>query len=174
MTEAEPIREVRTGFLEKAVAQSAPNVQWASPLFIRSSYDNVIRRWWLWQAVCVDKQPQVLPSIELLAAAMIRHKTPEQAQENLNNALADFKPKNCTDTYLPQSKPSKPIIIAKDLVITEGMRGIRQRIMYNMPWLFERFWGGTWLCISAFKASILSVTTNKSIDHIRVILNTTV
>lgn len=133
--EAEPIRELRIGFLEKAVAQSAPNVQWGSPLFIRSSYDNVIRRWWLWQPVCADKQPQVLPSIELLAAAMIRHKTPEQAQESLNNALADFKPKNCTDSYLPESKPSKPIIIAKDFVISEGMRGIRQRIMYNMPWL---------------------------------------
>jgi CHASE2 domain-containing sensor protein len=131
----EPIFESRTGFLEEAVSNSAPYVQWGSPLFLASSYDNVIRRWWLWQPICTNEQPEVLPSIQLLAAALIRHQTPQQAQEGLNSALSQFKPTFCSDDYIPQSLSSEPIKIAEGLEITEGMYGIRQRIMYNMPWL---------------------------------------
>jgi CHASE2 domain-containing sensor protein len=134
----EPIRESRTGFLETAVAKSAPYVQWASPLFLSSSLDNVIRRWWLWQPICTEKQPEVIPSIQLLAAAMIRLETPQQAQERISTALADFKPKYCSDIYMPKSESSKPIKIAEGLEITEGMYGIRQRIIYNMPWRFPQ------------------------------------
>jgi len=131
----EPIFESRTGFLEEAVANSIPSVQWGSPLFLASSYDNVIRRWWLWQPICTNKQPEVLPSIQLLSAALVRHETPQQAQESLNNALSRFKPAFCSDDYIPQSVSSEPIKIAEGLEITEGMYGIRQRIMYKMPWL---------------------------------------
>lgn len=132
--EPQPVFESRTGFLENAAAQAAPYVQWASPLFLASTYDNVIRRWSLWQPICTDKQPQVIPSIQLLTAALIRHETPQQAQDNLDKALDRFKPQFCSDTYVPQPASSEPIKIAEGLEITEGTYGIRQRIMYNMPW----------------------------------------
>jgi len=131
----EPIYESRISFLEEAVAKSAPYVQWASPLFQASSYDSAIRRWSLWQAICTNKQPQVLPSIQLLAAALVRHKTPQQAQESLNNALSQFKPAFCNNYYVPKIVSSEPLKIAEGLEIKEGLFGIRQRIIYKMPWL---------------------------------------
>ncbi|MDM8562963.1 CHASE2 domain-containing protein, partial [Candidatus Marithioploca araucensis] len=132
--EPEPIRKARTGFLEEAVKNSAPYVQWASPLFLQSSFDNVVRRWWLWQPICTEEKPEVIPSIQLLAAAMIRLETPQQAQDKIKTELSRFKPELCTDNYIPLSESSKPIKIAEGLEITEGMHGIRQRILYNMPW----------------------------------------
>jgi hypothetical protein len=129
----EPVREVHTGFLEEAVKKSAPYVQWASPLFWQS-YDNVIRRWLLWQSVCTDGIPDIIPSIPLSAVAIIRLETLQQAQEKINTALADFKPKYCSDSYMPKLVSSNPIKIAGELEITEGIQSIYQRIMYNMPW----------------------------------------
>jgi CHASE2 domain-containing sensor protein len=130
----EPIRESRISFLETAVADSAPYVQWASPLFLRSSYDNVIRRWWLWQPVCTQGKPEVIPSFQLLAATIVRDGNPEKAKESIDNALASFKPSLCGDTYIPQAISSQSIRITDGLTVSEGTRGIRQRIMYNMPW----------------------------------------
>jgi len=132
--DSEPVREAHTGFLEEAAKKSAPYVQWASPLFLRSSFDNVLRRWWLWQRICTEGKPEVMPSIQLLAAAMIRLETPQRAQKKIQTELARFKPQFCSDNYMPQSESSKPIKIAEGLEITEGMHGIRQRILYNMPW----------------------------------------
>jgi CHASE2 domain-containing sensor protein len=132
----EPIYESRISFLEEAVVKSAPYVQWASPLFLASAYDKVIRYSLLWKGICTAKKPEVIPSIQLLTAAMIRHDTPQQAQLSINNALAQLKPKSCnSDNYMPQSVSSKPIKIVEGLEISDGLFGIRQRIMYKMPWL---------------------------------------
>jgi hypothetical protein len=130
------VHEVRPSFLDNAVTQSAPYVQWASPLFWQSSYDTGVRRWWLFQPVCQDNQPDVIPSIQLLAATMMLDGTPKKAQDNINQALAQYKPKNCTSNEMPTAiSSSQPIFITDNLNITEGTRGIRQRIMYKMPWL---------------------------------------
>jgi len=129
----EPIREPRTGFLEAAVKQSAPYTLWASPLFQPSSYDHAIRRWGLWQSICTEALPEVLPSMPLLAAAMVHHETPQQAQAQINAELVRFKQAICGE-HIPQSESSKPIKIAEGLEITEGMYGSRQRIIYKMPW----------------------------------------
>ena len=131
-----PIREPQPSFLDKAVAESAPYVQFSAPLLVRSSHDNVIRHGWLWQPICIEKQPEVIPSIQLLAAALIRHQTPQKALDSINNALAPFKKlEYCHDSFMPQSVSFKSLKIADDLEIPEGIGGIRQRIRYNMPWL---------------------------------------
>jgi hypothetical protein len=128
-----PILVPRPSFLEPAVAQSTPYVQWASTLFYRS-YDDVVRRWWLWQPTCMKQQPGIIPSAELLAAAIIRNGTPQQTQEILSTALSPFQPKNCTDKYiLPQVLPK--MIQMGQLTVRTEVRGIHQRIMYSMPWL---------------------------------------
>jgi CHASE2 domain-containing sensor protein len=130
------VHEVRPSFLESAVVQSTPYVQWASPLFWQSSYDTGVRRWWLFQPVCQDNQPDVIPSIQLLAATMMLDGTPKKAQDNINQALAQYKPKNCTSNEMPSAiSSSQPIFITDNLNITEGTRGIRQRIIYEMSWL---------------------------------------
>jgi CHASE2 domain-containing sensor protein len=132
-----PIQELRPSFLDNAAAQSAPYVQWASALFWESNYDGAIRRWWLWQAVCTEEQlPQIIPSIELLAATMVLLTEPQQAQENIDKVLSKFKPKFCTEDYsLPWISSSERLPIVKDLLeVTDGVRGIHQRIMYTMSW----------------------------------------
>jgi CHASE2 domain-containing sensor protein len=130
---SEPIRESRPSFLDEAVAKSAPYVQWAAPLWVRSPADGVIRRGWLWQPICTEKQPEMIPSTQLLAAAMIRFEAPQVAQESINNALTRFKLAHCSDSYRPQSVLSRPVKIADELEIPEGAQ-IRQRIMYQMGW----------------------------------------
>jgi CHASE2 domain-containing sensor protein len=148
----EPIREPRTGFLEAAVTQSAPYTLWASPLFQQSSYDDAIRRWGLWQSICTDELPEVLPSMPLLAAAMIRHETPQQAQDKINAELVRFKQDICGEN-IPQSESSKPIKIAEGLEITEGMYGNRQRIIYNMPWDHPQSIADKWILRYALRDS---------------------
>lgn len=129
-----PILEPRPSFLDSAVVQSTPYVQWASPLFWKSSYDGGIRRWWLWQAICKEKQADIIPSIELLAATMVRSEGAQQAKDSIDNALAKFKPRYCTDAYTLPWSSSEPLTIVNGLTVTDGVRGIRQRIMYHMPW----------------------------------------
>ena len=126
-----PIPEERSSFFDPAVAHSMPYVQWASSAFFRSS-DYVIRRWWLWQPTCTSQQPGVIPSIELLAAALIRNEKPQENQELLTNALNRFKPKKCPGHYVPPQP--EPIQIGQ-LTVSTDTYSIRQRIMYSMPWL---------------------------------------
>jgi len=132
-------REPRIGFLEDAVSKSTPYIQWASPLFQKSSSDGAVRRWGLWQYLCVtekkEKKSGIIPSTQLLAAAMIHHDTPQQASDKINAELARFKQKVCGDEPLAKPTLSKPIKFAEGLEITEGMYGISQRIVYNMPWI---------------------------------------
>jgi CHASE2 domain-containing sensor protein len=138
------IVEPRIGFLEKAVSDSAPYIQWASPLFQPSSYDGVVRRWGLWQSICTaEEKPDIIPSTQLLAAAMLHLDTPQQAQDKIHAELARFKRKVCGDSYIPQS--SKPVKIAEGLEITEGIYGISQRIVYNMPWVSPQSIAEKWM-----------------------------
>lgn len=133
----------RIGFLETAVAQSMPYVQWASPLFLQSDYDQIVRRWWLWQPICTEQQPGVIPSIQLLVAAHVLNSTPqptekelEQIQQEVTDTLSKFQPKNCPGT-LPAPEPEQIIPIGKNLTVSGGRHDISQRIMYKMPWLVE-------------------------------------
>jgi len=128
------VHQIRPSFLEEAVKQSAPYVQWASPLFWQSSYDTGVRRWWLFQPVCRNHQPEVIPSVQLLAATIILDGTPDKAQNNINQALAQYQPQNCEVSEMPPIVSSETIPITENLTITEGTRGIRQRIMYHFPW----------------------------------------
>jgi len=142
-------RVSRIGFLADAVENSKPYVQWASALFFASQQDRVVRRWSLWQPVCMigkDKQPEghVIPSIELLATTWFKNgvlenfepKKFQDFQDNVfSKTLEPFRPskENCTgkdDEYNPNIP--KSIEIGK-LKVSTG-EGIGQRIIYSMPW----------------------------------------
>ncbi|MDM8559153.1 CHASE2 domain-containing protein, partial [Candidatus Parabeggiatoa sp. HSG14] len=130
-----PIHQPRIGFLETAVTNSAPYIQWAAPLFQPSSYDNAIRRWKLWESICTaEEKPDIMPSTPLLAAAMIRLDTPQQAQDKINEELVRFKQTVCGDEHIAKSELSKPIKIADGLEFTDGVYSTFQRIMYHLPW----------------------------------------
>jgi len=128
---------LRPSFLDIEVAQSAPHVQWASVFFGKSEYDSVVRRWSLWQTFCdKEENPGVLPSIQLLAAALIRNGPPQRTFDLINMAFFPFQPKNCTKKYLEEYVPPKiPKTIAiGELFINTDMGGINQRIVYSMSW----------------------------------------
>jgi hypothetical protein len=131
-TEYSPF-QARISFLEKAVAQAAPYVQWASTLFHKTD-DQVVRRWFLWHPTCTMKQEDiqsgVIASVELLSAILIRG----ISSEKLNSSLASFKLQNCIKDDVLTLQDKNEIMIGGLSVNTE-IRGIHQRIMYTMPWL---------------------------------------
>ncbi len=123
----------RPSFLDEAAEKSAPYVQWASTLFFRDAYELMIRHWWLWQSACTAQKPTVIPSIELLAAALIRNGLSQT--DNFEKALRPFQPQDCL-TKPTTHLPPENIQIGK-LTVSTGQHGIKQRIMFSIPWLVE-------------------------------------
>jgi len=114
----------RIGFLDSAIEQAKPYVQWASTLVLS---DYRIARYTLhWIPTCTEGQPGVLASAELLAASII------QGETNIDKALAPFKPKDCDNAYVSPN-------LAENINI--GGLSIkpmnRKRIFYRIPWLIE-------------------------------------
>jgi hypothetical protein len=125
-----PLRP-RPSFLEETLTHSAPYVQWASTLFSRSA-DYFVRRWWLWQPACNDKQqPQVVPSVQLLAAALMVNGISEKSQADLTKALQPFQPKDCQHAL---ASPIPLTVQIGKLTVSAGLQSIRQRIIYSLPW----------------------------------------
>ncbi|MDM8559287.1 CHASE2 domain-containing protein [Candidatus Parabeggiatoa sp. HSG14] len=121
----------RSSFLDEAVKKSAPYVQWASTLFFRDFYEHKVRHWWLWQSAYTDGQPKIIPSIQLLAAALIRNDMSQPAR--FENFFQHFHLQDSfgTPTTL---KPPESIQIGK-LTVSTGQHGVKQRVMFSMPWL---------------------------------------
>ncbi|OQW90703.1 MAG: hypothetical protein BWK78_06380 [Thiotrichaceae bacterium IS1] len=124
---------IRPTFLDEVVAQSVPYIQWGARLFYYLPSDHVVRRSVLWQPVCVKDQPGIIPSVELLVAALIRNGV-RQGRELIRNSLERFKP-NCRDNFSKNQFLPEDIIFIGDLIMT--LKEPQQRIMYSMPWLAE-------------------------------------
>ncbi|RKZ77474.1 MAG: hypothetical protein DRR19_27935 [Candidatus Parabeggiatoa sp. nov. 1] len=122
----------RPSFLDEATKKSTPYVQWASALFFRDPYEHKIRHWWLWQSACSAKQPTVIPSIELLAASLIRNGMSQSA--GLEQELQSFKPQDCFGTPTTHLPPENIPIEIGELTVSTGQHGIKQRVMFSMPW----------------------------------------
>lgn len=125
------ISVARSSFLDNAVEQSTPYVQWASALFHHNYYDRMVRHWWLWQPAYLEQQPTVIPSIQLLAAALIRNGISQQ--EHFEQTLKAFQPQDYLGTPTTHLPPTQ--IQIGNLTVSSGLQGIRQRVMYSMPWL---------------------------------------
>jgi len=121
--------------LEQAVANSKGYIQWASPRFYQSR-DQVIRRHHHWQPICTDEQPGMIASIGVTATILLNSETPKLAQDTLNQALVSLQPQNCTGTDIPSRMSSKEIDIGF-LKLNTDPYGVRQRIVFSMPWLIE-------------------------------------
>ncbi|RKZ87006.1 MAG: hypothetical protein DRR19_14145 [Candidatus Parabeggiatoa sp. nov. 1] len=91
----------------------------------------MVRRWQLWQPICIDQQPTVIPSIELLAMALIQKCSAAQTLA----ALTSFKPENCDGKHEPSQLSLPETVKICQLDIDTNIRGVHQRIMYSIPWL---------------------------------------
>jgi len=130
----------RIGFLEENLKQPEPYIQWASALFY-SSHDQSVRRWSLWQPTCLrpeggrELKTEITPSMELLAAVLIRNNsTPQESHKMLAIALEPFKPVDCANTEYDFPRVEEIVSIG-ELKINTDIKGIHQRIVYSMPWL---------------------------------------
>lgn len=149
-----PIRRIRHSFLEEAIGREDPIdpsslIQWASPFFWESKFDGRLRRFWLWQPMCDEEKGKrnFFPSVELLAAHLIRNEDHgqgvaryQEALGNLKNITSsqidpDFeKTGGCGDHYKPKSLSDTLILSKGKSEIDEGELsggGINQRIMFT-------------------------------------------
>jgi hypothetical protein len=104
------------------------NFHSASPLFERSLYDHTIRHWRLFERTCNDGLGNVIPSVQLVAAARIYAGNSDLS--TLYNVLSQYRPDSCTTK---KELPSKSIALgARQLNLVGGR--INDRIIYKIPW----------------------------------------
>ena len=112
------------------VVRSNRHLHWASPLFDVDGRDYVIRRWRLWEVICDKGTPAVLPSVELLAAAIVSD--PPAGAGGLSRALARHAPEACdggADAAADESEyplENTTVALARD--------ELARRIVYAIPW----------------------------------------
>ena len=116
-------------FLDEAgVIQAKPYLQRASVQFSSSKLDpNQNDRYWrLWEPICAEDKPDILPSVVLLTTAIIKGCT-----DKMQMALTSVQPQSCdkNKTSLPKSLNFCSLSISTDFL------DIEQRVMYRIPWL---------------------------------------
>lgn len=129
----------RRSFLEddERIARS-PLIHWGSPLFNLDD-DRVLRRWRLWETVCTNGRTSMIPSMQLLAVALLKSpgKDAGQVGREINKALAPLAPATCEPikpgTNSPNPADSRPIQIA-GLSLHAKPDEVAQRILYTQPW----------------------------------------
>lgn len=136
-------RAERRSFLEAdpRIAQS-PLIHWGSPLFNLDD-DRVVRRWRLWEIVCNEGRPAVVPSVQLLAAALLKAgqaKAGTVAPE-IQRALAPLAPATCAPikkltAATPHPNPAATVEIA-GLTLHTHPDATAQRILYTQPWRLQ-------------------------------------
>ncbi|EDN68332.1 membrane protein [Beggiatoa sp. PS] len=118
------------GVFENVVTESYPYIQWGSSEWFKSN--NVTRRWSLWEMVCTNGQPKVIPSIALLATSIIREKecTEDNKEKcNIRDVLDRLKPQTCNQ----EIAPVEPINFY-NFTINPNFGSVQQRFMYRLPY----------------------------------------
>ncbi len=125
----------RRSFLEQETRIAAsPPIQWGSTLF-ELDQGQLLRRWRLWQITCDERthQPVVVPSLQLLAVALLRqpHEDPGTVAGQVHTALQTLAPAQC-DGHPPHHHGGTLDIAGMKL--SAQPKGIAQRILYELPW----------------------------------------
>jgi len=139
--EQQPFYKPQESFLDEAIEKSSPHVSWASPLFVVSEFDYVLRRWWLWHHICDEKnsKPRVSLSIQLSIIGAMGDKNFSEITSHLPQVKEDCSNENYRYTPLPLSKEQLKFF-ENELGIKqiEGGEvtggGISPRIMFTLPW----------------------------------------
>lgn len=117
--------EMRRSFLDQIVA-SSKRLHWAAPTFLRDD-SQIIRRWKI--AVCVDtpKGPVVLPSVQLLAYALL---SPGPAGNQLEELATQLEKARGICSKTSSETPGFLILGGQSFALNET--GLEHRIMYSM------------------------------------------
>lgn len=128
----------RSTFLDKIVKDS-PRMYWATTQFERE-HDRLLRRWDLWTPTCTQTVPSVVPSMPLLAAAVLlkQDKPDTLGASRLRQHLNNFLP-NCSQspkTWISEELRNKPteFKISEDLIFDLRPTRLSRRILYSIPW----------------------------------------
>jgi CHASE2 domain-containing sensor protein len=132
LLERQSARSPRKSFLDDAVGNAGTsNIFWASPLFEIDQSDRKLRRWRLWEET---SDHRIIPSIELLAAAILKQPREEpgvvaqQLQQDLSNIARD----NPKEKVMDEASEKKWLLAGMEL--NSDKSGIAQRIIYSIPW----------------------------------------
>jgi CHASE2 domain-containing sensor protein len=126
--------EQRNSHLDELVADSE-HLFWASPLFDQD-WDQTIRRWRIWEKIQYkdDSQLFALPSIQLLAATLLRDG--EDSMEKLQQCLDSMASEN-NEISADQSVACKMWEASSQLAnkkLRLSQSRIARRILYTIPW----------------------------------------
>jgi hypothetical protein len=125
------VQTPRTGFLDETVEKAEPYIQWASAQFYST---NVIRRGKLWVRSCTaDEQPEIVPSMELLAMSKIRGCSTEDLQKVVHPLQLEF----CKGSVHSTQKLSPKSMQFCRLTVNTEIRGTHPQIKYRMAWLID-------------------------------------
>jgi hypothetical protein len=102
-------------------------VSWATVQFVQE-YDGVIRRWRLWEPVCANGTPGVLPSIQLAVGAATNPATPPAV---LAHSLARMAPSSCAMGGELEGALDVPVFGHTLEPLDETLP---QRIIYSLTW----------------------------------------
>ena len=121
----ESFRETYLGDAERS------NIHFAQPLFARD-HDKVIRNWILFRRGCYKGQGAVLPSVQLLAYALLKDKMEGDKQNilDLDASLQANRPSSCKKEKLVKGA-QRPVIIGKTIF---KQQRLGERLIYTMPW----------------------------------------
>ncbi len=125
----------RRSFLEQdGRIAASPLIQWGSTLF-ELDQGQLLRRWRLWQITCDEqtRQPVVIPSLQLLAVALLRqpHEDPGKVAKQVHTALQTLAPAQCDER--PSYHHGETLAIA-GMKLSAQPEGIAQRLIYELPW----------------------------------------
>jgi hypothetical protein len=116
----------------------SPHIYWATTQFER---EHALRRWDLWTPTCTQNVPDIIPSMPLLAAALlVEEDKPDtlpgscRLRHHLGYFLPNCRqsPKKWTSEEL-QHKPTE-FMVSKDLVFDLHPTRLSRRILYTIPW----------------------------------------
>lgn len=119
-------RETILGDLEVA------NIHFAQPLFQRDTRDSVVRRWVLMEPGCYKGKGIALPSVQLLAYALLRDRL-EGGHGNLADLDASLnanRPIGC-ESGDPRIAFRRPAVIGKTIF---EYQSLGERLIYTIPW----------------------------------------
>ncbi|MEM9439019.1 MAG: CHASE2 domain-containing protein [Pseudomonadota bacterium] len=106
-------------------------IHWATPSVAASVKDGVIRSWSLWQDVCHNGEPLVMPSVQLLSFLAL-WEGPSQVVDDVVDGLNANRPTVCNELRAKGAAPVVALEDGRELDLGEGWRS--QRILYSIPW----------------------------------------
>jgi CHASE2 domain-containing sensor protein len=122
------------------------SIQWAVVRFDIDS-DFILRRWRLFERLCQDSRPRVLPSVQLAVTADV---TDVRGFTDLNHWLLQFRPQSCTACsenppgllgwrnlldQLAQHKQEAEPLRLKSVQIDPDTDELEQRIVFRLPYM---------------------------------------